>query len=316
MTKRWPIDPSTPVTSGFGYRPGFDVSGAPSWQSGLHDGTDYAADYGTPVYAAHAGTLRNLLDPGGYGKYVQIDGDGVMTQYGHVRDMWIVPDGTRVEGGEHIGGVGSEGMSTGPHLHFRVHVDGVPTDPMVWLEDAVWGEAAAPTDNEALCARFFKSEGFSDAGIAGALANFHAESKFDPAVVEGGGYDLSVIDDWKKSGVGLAQWSFSRRVGLFAFADGLGEDWRDIDVQFAWIRHEVAGNSDYRALWDRLSRETDPVQASYDFDSVYEGSGYKGTRFDTARGFYDKVVAGVYWSAGAAPAPKAGTTVIGTIASL
>ena len=73
------------------------MPGSADWLAGLHDGTDFGADYGTPVYAAHAGVLSNRLDPGGYGQYVQIDADGIATQYGHVRDMWIIPDGTWVE---------------------------------------------------------------------------------------------------------------------------------------------------------------------------------------------------------------------------
>lgn len=300
MARHWPIDPATPVSSGYGWRDGV-----------LHDGTDFAADYGTPVYAAHDGTVSNRLDPGGYGQYVQLDGDGVWTQYGHVRDMWIVPDGTRVIAGTLIAGVGNEGVGTGPHLHFRVRQDGRQTDPLVWLDGAAWG-APQPVDVEALCARFFRDEGFSAAGIAGALANWHAESGFDPAIVEGGGHDLSVIDDVRRSGVGLAQWSFSRREALFAHAAAAGLDWRTTDAQFGYTRAEVASRGDFRELWGRMAVASDPLEASRDFDAVFEGSGVKGSRFATAADFHAKVVAGAYWPA----APQPSRAPVGALVAL
>ena len=94
VERHWPIDPATPVSSPFGPRDGFAIPGSADWLAGLHDGTDFAAGVGTPVYAAHAGYVRNLTDPGGYGQYVQVDGNGIMSQYGHVRDMWLVADGS------------------------------------------------------------------------------------------------------------------------------------------------------------------------------------------------------------------------------
>ncbi len=176
-------------------------------------------------------------------------------------------------------------------------------DPTGWIVGYVrpaYSEAAPPlpdgADVETLCARFFRGQGFSDAGVAGALANWHAESKFDPGIVEGGGHDLSAVDDVTVSGIGLAQWSFSRREGLLDFAAARGLAWNDAATQFDWTVAEVQSRADFQALWQRMAAAFDPVEASRDFDSVFEGSGVKGTRFATAAEFYTRVVSGRYWS--------------------
>ena len=127
-----PVPAGTPVTSGYGMR-----------GTEMHDGTDFGVPIGAEVYAAHDGTVRNRLDdPTGYGKYVQITGaDGTVTDYGHVSELFLVPDGTSVRAGTLIAKSGNEGSSQGPHLHFRVRTPTGSVDPEQWLQGA---GAAAP----------------------------------------------------------------------------------------------------------------------------------------------------------------------------
>lgn len=96
----------------------------------LHAGVDFGAGPGTPIVAADNGTVVSAGWTGGYGNAVIIDhGGGVATLYGH-QSRLAVRSGARVSRGQVIGYVGSTGMSTGPHLHFELRVNGVPRDPM------------------------------------------------------------------------------------------------------------------------------------------------------------------------------------------
>lgn len=103
----------------------------------LHDGTDFGAPSGTPIYAAAAGTVVAARTAGGYGQQVVLDhgllaGQALGTSYSHMSRMAARP-GQSVQAGEVIGYVGSTGMSTGPHLHFMVYREGRPVDPMGYL---------------------------------------------------------------------------------------------------------------------------------------------------------------------------------------
>ena len=125
----WPLD-GAEITDGFGPRWSPFGSG---WQ--YHDGVDLGQDYWTPVYATGAGTVvyADWL-AGGYGKCVIIDhGYGYRTLYAHLQD-WNVTEGQDVVRGDLIGWVGSTGLSTGPHLHYEVHLNGVAVDPEPYLE--------------------------------------------------------------------------------------------------------------------------------------------------------------------------------------
>jgi murein DD-endopeptidase MepM/ murein hydrolase activator NlpD len=120
---QWPVNGT--VTSGFGYRT-HPVLGTQR----LHAGVDFGAASGTPIVAAASGTVVSAGWQGGYGNAVIIDhGGGEATLYGH-QSRLAVSSGARVSRGQVIGYVGSTGMSTGPHLHFELRINGVPTDPM------------------------------------------------------------------------------------------------------------------------------------------------------------------------------------------
>jgi len=103
-----------------------------------HQGTDYAAPMGTPVYAAGSGRLVFRGVRGGYGNAIEIDhGNGIQTVYGHLSRFAPLKPGARVQQGETIGYVGMTGLATGPHLHFEFHVNGRFVDPQkVKLPDA------------------------------------------------------------------------------------------------------------------------------------------------------------------------------------
>ncbi|SDF91373.1 Murein DD-endopeptidase MepM and murein hydrolase activator NlpD, contain LysM domain [Limimonas halophila] len=99
--------------------------------SRMHEGVDFAASRGTPIYAAGDGVVRYAGRNGGYGNYVKLDHrDPFTTAYGH---MQRVADGVRpgahVNQGEVIGYVGNTGRSTGPHLHYEILKHGEPVNP-------------------------------------------------------------------------------------------------------------------------------------------------------------------------------------------
>ncbi len=109
------------VTARFG-----DVGGY--WQN-AHTGLDLAAPYGTPIYAAAAGTVVFAGWNDAYGNLVIVDlGNGVTTYYGHQSKM-LVKEGDWLSRGDKLGECGSTGNSSGCHLHFEVRVDDVPVDP-------------------------------------------------------------------------------------------------------------------------------------------------------------------------------------------
>jgi hypothetical protein len=104
----------------------------------MHWGIDLAAPLGTPIYAAADGVVLRAGPATGYGNAVYIqDADGNVEIYGHMK-YYDVAAGDVVSAGDQIAKVGSQGQSTGPHLHFEIHVGGMsgkPTDPEKWLAD-------------------------------------------------------------------------------------------------------------------------------------------------------------------------------------
>ncbi|MBM7807819.1 murein DD-endopeptidase MepM/ murein hydrolase activator NlpD [Geodermatophilus bullaregiensis] len=109
----------------------------PRWGS-LHAGIDLAAPVGTPEYAAADGVVLEAGPAGGYGLVVYVrHGNGDVTVYGHMEEILVEP-GQVVRAGDTIALLGNRGQSTGPHLHFEVHVggiDGERVDPLPWLRE-------------------------------------------------------------------------------------------------------------------------------------------------------------------------------------
>ena len=103
--------PGAVMTSGYGMR----------WGS-LHDGIDFGAPIGTPIYATKAGTVTfaSTWDDGGFGMHTVVDhGGGITSGYAH-QSRLAVGVGQKVQKGQNIGFVGNTGQSTGPHLHFQL----------------------------------------------------------------------------------------------------------------------------------------------------------------------------------------------------
>lgn len=103
----------------------------------MHNGTDFGAACGTPLYAAQSGTVVKAGPQGGFGNYVVVDhgvigGESIMTGYAHMQSI-AVRAGQRVELGQSLGAVGTTGLSTGCHLHLQVYRNGTPVDPMTWV---------------------------------------------------------------------------------------------------------------------------------------------------------------------------------------
>ncbi len=116
------------VTSGFGPRRS-PVRGGTTF----HNGIDIAASSGTPIYSSADGTVVKAQYNGGYGNTIEIDhGHGYRTMYAHLSGF-SVSVGETVEKGQRIGSMGSTGSSTGPHLHYEVHVNGEPVNPRQFL---------------------------------------------------------------------------------------------------------------------------------------------------------------------------------------
>ncbi len=99
--------------------------------SHFHAGMDFVADIGKPVYATGNGTIEFAgTDDSGYGIHVKINhGFNYLTLYGHLSELKCV-EGQKVKRGDLIGLVGSTGKSVGPHLHYEVHKNGTPVNPV------------------------------------------------------------------------------------------------------------------------------------------------------------------------------------------
>jgi len=110
-------------TSGFGMR----------WGS-MHNGVDIANTPGTPIRAVAAGTVIDSGPAQGFGNWIRIrHEDGSISVYGHMQSLYVAV-GEVVQPGQLIAGMGSEGFSTGSHLHFEIWPDGAtPSDPASWL---------------------------------------------------------------------------------------------------------------------------------------------------------------------------------------
>ena len=125
---QWPTT-STYITSPFGFR----IHPVTGVYTG-HTGVDIGVGTGTPVYAAASGTvIVASYGYGGYGVAVVIDhGSGISTLYGHCSSL-KVSTGQTVSRGQVIALSGNTGVSTGPHLHFEVRINGTYVDPMQYF---------------------------------------------------------------------------------------------------------------------------------------------------------------------------------------
>ncbi len=114
------------MASGFGYR-----SDPFTKARKMHEGMDFTAKTGTPIYATGDGVVKNADNSlSGFGNHIEINhGYGYLTLYGHL-SKYKVHAGQRVKRGDVIGYVGSTGRSEAPHLHYEVHKDGKVVNPI------------------------------------------------------------------------------------------------------------------------------------------------------------------------------------------
>lgn len=127
-TMLWPVPNYSRISSKYGYRfhPILHVNK-------MHTGIDISAASGESILAAADGTVILSAVKGGYGNCVMIDhGGGIVTLYGHCSRL-LVSKGQHASRGDQIALVGSTGLSTGPHCHFEVRVNGATTEPMNYL---------------------------------------------------------------------------------------------------------------------------------------------------------------------------------------
>lgn len=124
----WPIDPTIRGISAYFHDPSY-----PFRHLFEHSGVDLPAPTGTPIKAAAPGYVAWARTGTLYGNYVMIiHTNGLATLYAHMSRMDVSAD-QFVSRGDVIGAVGSTGLSTGPHLHFEVRKDGIPTNPFDYL---------------------------------------------------------------------------------------------------------------------------------------------------------------------------------------
>jgi murein DD-endopeptidase MepM/ murein hydrolase activator NlpD len=124
----WPSPGYTRVSSQFGmrYHPILHYNR-------MHAGIDVAAPSGATLVAVGSGVVVSAGVSGGYGKCVMIDhGDGLVSVYAHMSRI-SVSKGQQLTRGQSIGAVGSTGLSTGPHLHFEIRVNGNPVNPLGYI---------------------------------------------------------------------------------------------------------------------------------------------------------------------------------------
>lgn len=135
-TIQWPFPIAVPITDAYGYR--LDpCSGCSLW----HKGVDFTPGAGAAIQAIADGVVSAVIPSHvGLGNHViidhQINGQLVQSVYAHMMDGSMrVKVGQEVKVGDEVGQVGTTGESTGPHLHFEIHIGGEPVDPFEWLKE-------------------------------------------------------------------------------------------------------------------------------------------------------------------------------------
>lgn len=131
------------VTAGYGYR-----KSPFTGQRELHEGLDIAAPYGTPIVATADGIVTFAGPLNAYGNVVFVDhGYGFSTFYAHC-SSYRAREGQRVRRGEVIAHVGATGRTTGPHVHYEVHLNGVISNPMKYAVDPSGTRLAGDAETE------------------------------------------------------------------------------------------------------------------------------------------------------------------------
>jgi len=128
---------ATPVKSAFRFTSPFGPRRDPKTGGRrMHNGVDFAAKSGTPLYATADGVVTHAGWQSGYGRLVKIQHEfGIETRYAHLSRL-RVKVGERVSRGDRIGDMGASGRVTGVHLHYEVRVGGKAVNPMIYIKAA------------------------------------------------------------------------------------------------------------------------------------------------------------------------------------
>lgn len=259
----------THITSYFGIREA-PTEGA----STNHGAIDIGTPMGTPVISMTNGTVKKIVDKyvdgvnkgTGRGNYVLIDhGNGIEAYYQHLLSATVTV-GQVVQTGELIGYSGNTGTTSGPHLHFEIHLSGIKVNPLNYvspdnprptgISNAVFVNSSSAKSS--VC-QSLKQTGFSENAVIGIMINFAGESGFIPYRVQGdysNGYSVSQeytnqVDNGTISrydfvhhgpgggGYGLAQWTWStRKEGLYDFAKSKNTSIGDLGMQYEYFLQE------------------------------------------------------------------------------
>lgn len=132
---QWPFPMGVQLTDGYGPRNG------PAGTSGFHGGQDFTPGEGTPIGSIADGVVKrvDLTGASSFGIFIEvehvIEGQRVTSLYAHLDPSTVkVAEGDEVQVGDELAGVGNSGLSTGPHVHLEIHVNGKYVNPFVFLE--------------------------------------------------------------------------------------------------------------------------------------------------------------------------------------
>lgn len=289
-------------SSGYGNRAG-----------GAHKGIDFAAPMGTPIPAQYAGTVVTAGSASGFGNWVVIrpNGMNINTIYGHMK-RFNVHAGERVKAGQIIANVGSEGQSSGPHVHYELR-EGLGAGDNRPNPNTYKGrvKAAKKTGNKALNSLVKSQLGSkaikwiednlqdsissvamsgSEATRARALAK--AIKRLYPAATNAG--IAAVLGNWKfESGLnpgainpgggasGLGQWLGGRKSNLISYAASHGKNWKDAGTQLAFALN--GDGSDSGVLKSVLRGSGSVASLAAKFSTLWERGGYTAEHVAGAR---------------------------------
>lgn len=170
QVRRALLPQNTPVSEGF-VGSGYGMRTDPfTGQLAMHAGVDFAAPIGTPIYAAAGGVVVSAEMHPVYGNAVTIDhGNDLRTLYAHASRL-SVKAGDIVKKGQKIAEVGTTGRSTGPHLHFEVHLKGQAQNPSRFLAQQREGSPFGAYDAKSAIRPAAKSPRVNVAGLAQAVS--------------------------------------------------------------------------------------------------------------------------------------------------
>lgn len=257
------------ITSYFGPR-NAPTAGA----SSNHGAIDIGVARNSNIIATASGTVEKVVSGciegvkkcgGGFGNYVMINhGNGITSIYAHLTRP-TVTKGQSVVQGQIIGLSGSTGVSTGPHLHFEVRLNGTRVDPLNYVNPSnprptncvmggISGNIVAGTGNEQTICKTLLANGFNAAGVAGIMTNLSSESGFNPNAFNssGGG----------QGAYGIAQWRGGRQSSLKSLSN-----YQTVEVQLQFLLNEITSGSEASAGREYMNSMNSNSSAS---ELVYE----------------------------------------------